>query len=74
MKSGHRCAAIRCEHIIPPEMLMCYAHWKKVPKPIQNEVWRTYRKGQENDLSLIGPGYREAVRAAVEAVAAKEGL
>lgn len=53
-------------------MLMCRAHWWRVPRDIQNEVWRCYRKGQEirKDPS---PEYLAAMAAAIDAVAAAEG-
>jgi hypothetical protein len=28
---------------------MCRDHWFALPKPIRDEIWRTYRKGQEDD-------------------------
>lgn len=69
---SHRCHAIGCDAQVPPAMLMCRAHWFAVPKPLRQEVWRLYRRGQEitKDPS---PEYLAAARAAVDAVAASEG-
>lgn len=30
-------------------MLMCLAHWRLVPRSIQQRVWQTYRRGQCDD-------------------------
>lgn len=51
---------------------MCNPHWRMVPRELQLGVWRAYTHGQENDLGLIRSGYRDAVTAAVEAVASFE--
>ena len=68
----HRCHAIGCEAEVPPTMLMCRAHWFAVPKPLRKDVWRLYRRGQEitKDPS---PEYLAAARAAIDAVARREG-
>lgn len=34
---------------MPPKLLFCGPHWSRVPAPVQREVWRTYRPGQERD-------------------------
>lgn len=70
--TAHHCHAIGCETEVPPAMSMCKRHWFMVPKPLRKEVWRTYRKGQEitKDPS---PEYLAAAKAAIRAVAEKEG-
>lgn len=45
----HTCHAIGCLVPVRPQMLMCLKHWRMVPKGIQREVWRFYRKGQCDD-------------------------
>lgn len=45
----HTCHAIGCQKHVPPEMLMCYKHWKMVPRNLQQSVWRHYRNGQCDD-------------------------
>jgi hypothetical protein len=45
----HLCHAIGCARAVPPKMLMCLPHWRMVPRELQQEVWRTYRPGQEID-------------------------
>lgn len=56
-------------------MLMCKSHWYSLPKPLRDDVWRTWRKvfnaefrravDPETRLRQIAE-YREAVRAAVD--------
>jgi len=45
----HRCHARRCRIPVPPEYLFCEPHWRKVPKPLRDRVWETYRDGQCDD-------------------------
>jgi hypothetical protein len=49
MEDVHRCHVERCITPVPPAMLMCTRHWRLVPYPMQREVWKHYRKGQEVD-------------------------
>lgn len=56
---------------VPPEMLMCRAHWWMVPTGLRAEVWRTYRAGQEITKDPSAE-YLRAMRDAIEAVAKRE--
>lgn len=47
----HRCHHPTCPIAVPPAMLACKPHWFQLPLAIRNEIWRTYRKGQEVDKS-----------------------
>lgn len=69
---SHICHAYKCNIQIPPKMLMCLKHWRKVPREIQNKIWATYRPGQEID-KIITEEYSDAFDNAVESVARKEG-
>lgn len=69
--AAHECHARGCHRSVPPRMLMCRTHWFMVPKRLQDEVWATYRPGQERDKSPSDE-YLEAARAAVAAVADEE--
>ena len=69
---SHVCHATRCKISVPPAMLMCKRHWFMVPKRIRDEVWRTYRTGQEVDKNP-SETYMVAYRKAVNAVDQKEG-
>lgn len=46
---NHTCHVPYCQCLVPPKLLMCRNHWGKVPKKLQNEVYRCYRPGQEID-------------------------
>jgi hypothetical protein len=37
------CAATTCTAQVPRHILMCRADWARVPKPLQAEVYRTWR-------------------------------
>lgn len=70
---SHHCHATACIQDVPPEMLMCRRHWYMVPTPLRRAVWATYRPGQCDDLTP-SRAYCEAAKAAVVAVAQKEGV
>ena len=70
---SHICHALRCSIPVPPKMLMCKMHWWMVPKLLRDEVWATYRPGQEVDKRPSGEYLTAHVRA-VNAVAEKEGI
>jgi hypothetical protein len=54
-------------------MLMCGRHWSMLQVSIQNEIWRTYRRGQETQgISAASPEYLEAVGKAVDCIAQAE--
>jgi hypothetical protein len=69
---AHTCHAIACERNVPPMMLMCGFHWFKVPRKLRERVWATYRDGQCDTLDPSS-AYCQAAKAAVIAVAEKEG-
>jgi hypothetical protein len=69
---GHRCHAEGCDAEVPPRMLMCGAHWRKVPRALQDAIWDTYVPGQEVRKDPTD-SYLDAAHAAIEAVAKKEG-
>ncbi len=66
----HTCHAEGCNLIVPPRMLMCAAHWRRVPRHLQAAVWREYRPGQEIDKNPT-PEYLEVMQAAIESVRCK---
>lgn len=68
----HRCHAIGCVKPVPPEMLLCHRHWRMVPKPIQQQVWRHYRPGQCDDKNP-SEAWHLAANEAIRAVAQLEG-
>jgi len=70
---SHTCHAIGCKIKTKPEMFMCLSHWRKVPKELQRAIWRYYRPGQCDDWNP-SKEYCETAKAALRAVAGKEGL
>jgi hypothetical protein len=69
----HTCHAWGCQTPVPPVLLMCRHHWRMVPPDLRDAVWVNYRPGQETDKTP-SQEYVNAALAAIEAVAAKEGL
>lgn len=47
----HLCHWPNCKKEVPPALWGCRRHWLALPKTLRDEVWRTYRKGQEIDKS-----------------------
>ena len=70
--NSHTCHARGCSKPVPPELLMCLAHWRRVPRPIQRAVWATYRPGQCDDRSPSA-AWHDAADAAIGFVARLEG-
>lgn len=69
----HRCRATGCMEMVSHKMLMCAAHWRMVPKPLQAEVHSTYRTVTRKEASFQNiKAYTSAVQKAVEHVAALE--
>lgn len=70
---AHTCHATNCTATVPPIMWGCRKHWVMVPKNIRDRIWATYRDGQ---CVTYDPSseYCQAARAAVIAVAEKEGI
>ena len=67
----HLCHAKGCQVEVPPKMLMCFRHWRMVPRDLQKLVWSYYRPGQEID-KRPSTEYLEVMEAAIDAVAQKE--
>lgn len=68
---GHTCHAEGCNVPVPPKLLMCLKHWRRVPRTIQREIWRHYRPGQEVDKRPT-PEYLAVMKRAIDAVAGRE--
>ena len=68
----HTCHAEGCNAPVPPRMLMCLRHWRLVPRDLQRRVWAEYVPGQEIRKDPTDE-YMKVQRAAVRAVAIKEG-
>lgn len=69
--SKHTCHWTGCAQVVPPAMWGCKAHWFRLPKAIRDEIWRTYRPGQEI-TKTPSVAYIEAAKHAREWIAAQE--
>jgi len=45
--AAHTCHWPGCAAAVPPAMWGCRKHWFTLPKALRDEIWRTYRPGQE---------------------------
>lgn len=68
----HTCHARGCSAPVKPELLMCFKHWRMVPRAIQRAVWAAYRPGQCDD-KRPSKEWHAAANAAIGAVARQEG-
>lgn len=46
----HHCHWPGCTRQVPPAKWGCTEHWFKLPKPLRDRIWRTFRPGQERDM------------------------
>lgn len=66
----HTCHVPHCGKTVPPERLMCLAHWRMVPASLKRGVWTHYRRGQCDDKQPSAQ-YVAAAREAIAAVQSK---
>ena len=45
--SDHTCHWPGCNKPVPPKMWGCSHHWFRIPLRLRNQIWATYRPGQE---------------------------
>lgn len=64
---GNPCPVKGCTAHAKPQQLMCWPHWRRVPKALNHAVFDTYR-----NMARDPNAYREARDAAIAAVEAKE--
>lgn len=65
MMRGHSCPIPGCIRLAKDHQLMCWPHWRRVPKALNKAIFYTYAHGPRAD-------YRENVAAAISVVVAKE--
>jgi hypothetical protein len=58
---NHTCHWPGCTRQVPPAMWGCKAHWYALPKDLRDQIWDTYRPGQERTLTP-SRAYVEAAR------------
>lgn len=68
----HHCHARGCQAQVKPELLMCWNHWRLIPKKIQQAVYLHYRPGQCDDKQP-SKEWHAAADAAIGYMAQKEG-
>ena len=66
MTPTHQCSVPGCGRSLPLDMLMCRAHWFRVPKALRDEVWAAWRQYQRGTLGL--DELREVQQRATDAV------
>jgi|HubBroStandDraft_4_1064222.scaffolds.fasta_scaffold05596_7 hypothetical protein len=44
---NHTCHWPGCPKVVAPRMWGCKEHWFKLPKKLRDEIWDSYRPGQE---------------------------
>jgi hypothetical protein len=64
---SHLCAIPDCPTPAKDGQLMCWSHWRRVPRALNHAVFDTYRNYRQDPWA-----YREARDAAISAVVAKE--
>jgi len=64
---SHPCPVANCTRQAKDRQLMCWPHWRRVPRVLNHAVFDTYR-----DLRNNPEGYRQARDAAIAAVEEKE--
>jgi hypothetical protein len=67
--STHKCPAPGCDADVPSTMFACRPHWRSLPKPIRDEVWRAYQ--EDGALSEAHMAAMEAATAHLEEAAAR---
>lgn len=60
---GHTCHWPNCTRQVPPAMWGCSPHWFALPWTIRNDIWKSYRPGQEKDMRP-SESYMQAAQAA----------
>src|SRR5262245_3058048 len=70
--SAHECLAVGCKVHVSARVLMCRAHWRKVPREEQQAVYAAFNPSQLHTHRPSGAWVR-ASRAAILRVALAEG-
>lgn len=70
---SHVCHALKCADPCPPKHLMCRRHWRIVPLTLKRAVMRSFQPGQEDGKLRPSGWWFASARAAIRAVAVKEG-
>lgn len=60
---AHHCHALGCKASCPPRWLMCKPCWSKVPRPLQDEVYRTVALRRRHVDASWAPWWRAQAQA-----------
>lgn len=47
----HHCHWPECDKQVPPAMWGCKEHWFRLPKTLRDRIWRSFKPGQEVDMT-----------------------
>lgn len=59
---NHTCHWPGCHRQVPPAMWGCSKHWWRLPQELRVRIWRAYKIGQEDNMSLVSKEYLEVTR------------
>lgn len=71
--ADHTCHAEGCPAKVPPQLFVCAKHWRMVPPPLQRELWRVYKPGQEAGKAPVTTAYLVVQTRCRIAIAEREG-
>ena len=66
-RPGTPCPVSGCDALAKPGQLMCWPHWRRVPKSLNRAVFDTFANMRKEPAA-----YAQARKAAIAAVEAKE--
>lgn len=70
MAAGHPCAIPDCDRLAKTGQLMCWPHWRRVPRVLNRAIFETFANGP---AEAYRANVAEAVRAVQEKEAAENG-
>ena len=70
-KPLHPCSVPGCGQLLEPHVLMCRAHWKRVPYRLRADVWAAWERWRCGAIDL--DALREVQARATEAVCPRKG-
>jgi hypothetical protein len=55
-----QCPRPGCKREVPPDLFACTPDWFSIPKPLRDQIWRTWRRRL---AAMYTPGYVDAAAA-----------
>lgn len=59
----HQCPVEGCRQLLPNAKLMCFDHWRKVPKALQEAVYAAYDDGAGVGTDALAVAQDAAIQA-----------